>query len=182
MKFSRVFGNDSKGQDQKSFKWVDFSRCSICPLPKRRKYNFFLHPKSLFGKVQRLFRIFLRHKYGIFAKGYQQNNTYQKCIYYQNTSEIILLKRWGRDSNPYIFAICIFESAGERMAALPPHQLFILSLIENLYFFGNGFISFIEYRSNISITSKIITILTLCCYLIKFFDARVISSDFIVFR
>jgi hypothetical protein len=49
-----------------------------------------------------------------------------------------MLKRWGRDSNPYIFAICILESAGERMAALPPHQLFVLSLIENLYFFGNG--------------------------------------------
>ena len=117
---------DSKGQDKKSFKWVDSSRCGICPLPKRRKYNFFLHPKSLFGKVQRLFRIFLRYKYGIIVKGYQQYNTYQKPIYYQNTSEIIFTKRWGRDSNPYIFAICIFESAGERMAALPPHQLFIL--------------------------------------------------------
>jgi hypothetical protein len=60
-----------------------------------------------------------------------------------------LLKRWGRDSNPYIFAICIFESAGERMAALPPHQLFDLSLIENLYFFGNGSLSFLDYSQNL---------------------------------
>ena len=29
--------------------------------------------------------------------------------------------RWGRDLNPYIFAIWEF-SAGERIAALPPHH------------------------------------------------------------
>jgi hypothetical protein len=35
------------------------------------------------------------------------------------------------------------------MAALPPHQLFDLSLIENLYFFGNGSLSFLDYSQNL---------------------------------
>ena len=136
---------DSKGQTKNLLNGLILVDAAYVHFQKGENTIFFSILNRSLEKFKDYSRIFLRHKYGIFAKGHQQNDTYQKCIYYQDVSEIILIKRWGRDSNPYIFAICIFESAGERMAALPPHQLFVLSLIENLYFFGNGSLSFLDY-------------------------------------
>ena len=56
-------------------------------------------------------------------------------------------------------------------SATPPAVYF--TLIENLYFFGNGFLSFLDYGSNISTTSKMITFLTLYCYL-KYFSIHLL--------
>ena len=51
-----------------------------------------------------------------------------------NIIKIKNIKRWGRDLNPYIFAF--FLSAGERIAALPPHhQITITSLGKETYKF-----------------------------------------------
>jgi hypothetical protein len=45
-------------------------------------------------------------------------------IFCRKTFEVwqLVIHRWGGDSNPYKFAGCSQFSAGERMAALPPHH------------------------------------------------------------